>query len=228
MTTFQNKTFTSEDIAVDNNRYDDCTFDSCTLIFEGGTPPVFNRCTFQAIKIQLKGSAAQTTAYLNSLADTLPADVETVLDEVRSGLFLLPAKPGDYDKVITGEHTGRLVFYAAAITLAFLWLFGIYVYGSITQPTNTLAENEPLITEISFDLIPALPDTLGEAYDLLRDEQIANIEGFRWIDREAGIASIPVEDAYDILIEQGFPGAEASEMQADDTDDDNSDDGDTS
>lgn len=108
----------------------------------------------------------------------------------------------------TGEHYGKLALYALALIAVVVWIFGLYVYGFIIQPMDALASNplEPLVSEVSFDLIPALPDTLAEAYDVLRDEQIARIESFQWVDQAAGIASIPVEDAFEILIEQQSAG----------------------
>lgn len=100
----------------------------------------------------------------------------------------------------TGDHYGRLALYVLPLLAIFIWLMATYIYGFITQPLNTLAEGKPLVREVPDSQIPVLPDDLAQEYDAIRADQLAQISNFRWIDQSAGIGSIPVEDAYDILI----------------------------
>lgn len=205
MTTFLNERFTNQVMTVDGHDYTGCSFVGCTLVFEGGKPPVFTNCTFEAIKVQLKGTAAQTTNYLNVLYRSgLPQNVETVLSAVESGAPFRPVRPAPPPAINTGNHYGRLALYAVAFGLVFLWLFGMYLYGYIIGPNNALLNNptEPLTSEVNFNQIPALPDTLAAEYDALKAAQLEQISTFGWIDQAAGIGRIPVEDAYQVLIAQ--------------------------
>jgi hypothetical protein len=102
--------------------------------------------------------------------------------------------------IYTGDHYGRLALYALPLIAIFIWLLATYVYGFVTQPLNTLAEGKPLVREVPDSQIPVLPDDLAAEYDAIRAGQLAQISNFQWVDQAAGIGSIPVEDAYDILI----------------------------
>lgn len=205
MTTFKNKTFKNDEIVVDGNEYIDCRFDNCVLVFEGGEPPVFSGCRFSNIKIQLQGDASRTTSYLNKLFNNgLPAEVEQVLDDVKTGFIALPDEPLDCAPVNHGQNYRTLALYAAGFTAVAVWLFGLYLFAYIIQPLNQLENNptQPLRTEISFDLIPALPDNLAESYDLLREQQLDRLDSFEWVDRQAGVASIPIDQAIDVMLEE--------------------------
>ena len=58
MPTVEGKTFTEEYVYVDFNRYNNCTFIKCTLIFEFGVCS-FTHCTFDGCKFDAKqGSPA--------------------------------------------------------------------------------------------------------------------------------------------------------------------------
>lgn len=206
MTTFTNKRFKNDEIVVDGNEYIDCRFDNCVLIFEGGEPPIFKGCSFASIKIQLQGEASRTTSYLNKLFNNgLPDEVEQVLDDVKTGFITLPADPLPCPPQNTGNHYGRLAAYAAGITLVVVWLFALYLFAYIIQPLDRLENRptEPLRTEISFDLIPALPENLANSYDILRQQQLDQLDTFEWVDREGGVASIPIDDAIEVMLEEG-------------------------
>lgn len=203
--TYENERFINQEITVDGNIYDNCHFENCVLMFEGGDNPVFNNCTFQNIKVQLKGQAAQTANYLSSLmASGLPQQVETVLGDVRSGFMLLPDRPSPPPAVNTGTHYGRLAIYAGFAVIFVLWFFGMYVYSSVARPYWQLEDGKPLIREVSFDLIPALPDSLSAEYDRIRDEQLAQLSQIG-VNDEGGV-TIPVDDAVEqMLANGGFP-----------------------
>ena len=44
----------------------------------------------------------------------------------------------------------------------------------------------------------------------LRAKQKALLEGYGWVNKEAGIARIPIEDAMRIVVERGLPAREAA------------------
>ncbi len=126
-----------------------------------------------------------------------------MLSNVQSGRTNASPTPDPCPPEYTGEHYGKLGLYALAIFLVIAWFFGMYVYGFIIGPNNALVNNptEPLTTQVDFALIPALPDTLTAEYDALRAQQLAEVNGFQWVDQSAGIARIPVGEAYQRLLE---------------------------
>ena len=203
--TYENERFINQELTVDGNIYNNCHFENCVLMFQGGDNPVFNNCTFQNIKVQLKGQAAQTANYLSSLMSSgLPQQVENVLGDVRSGFMLLPDRPSPPPAVNTGTHYGRLALYAGIAGIFVLWFFGMYVYSSVARPYWQLQDGEPLIREVSFDLIPALPDSLSAEYDRIRDEQLAQLSQIG-VSEEGGV-TIPVNDAIEQMLASGaFP-----------------------
>lgn len=207
MATFQNQRFENQDVAVDGNQYTGCAFDGCILIFEGGDVPVFNRCTFRNIKIQLKGDAAQTTNYLSVLHTSgLPEAVEHVLSDVQSGIPLLPDRPAPPPSLNTGGGQSGMLIGAGVIAIIAGWLFALYLFSWILQPMATLESGNFLETEISFDLIPVLPDTLADAYELMKDNQLEQLTVVEAIEGSEGVARIPIEDAYAIMLAEGmFP-----------------------
>ena len=44
----------------------------------------------------------------------------------------------------------------------------------------------------------------------LRAKQKALLEGYGWVNKEAGIARIPIEDAMKIVVQRGLPAREAA------------------
>lgn len=208
MAVFERERFADQEIVVDGNQYEACTFTNCVLVFEGGEPPLFERCTFRTIKIELRGAAARTTNYLNALFTSgMPDEVESVLVDIKTGMVDLPDIPAPCDAASNGDNFGRVGAYALVILVVVLWLFGMHVWGFIYQPNNTLNDGDFLRTEIDFDQVPALPASLAAQYDGLKDEQLANIELLQWENQMEGIAIIPVDQAMSILLEQGFPEA---------------------
>lgn len=205
MTAFENKQFKQVEVEVDGNTYTNCVFDNAVLVFAGGEPPTFTRCTFRSIKIELKGAAAQTTQYLRQLyANDMPDAVEDVLGDVQEGFVLLPDHPDDCPPINRGEHYGRLGLIALALTAFVVWLGGMYVYGFVLGPLNTLENGEPLIREVSFDVIPRLPDQLAVEYDRLVETQLNRLESDE-INEQTGNARVTIDTAIDVLLERGFP-----------------------
>jgi len=117
----------------------------------------------------------------------------------------LPDRPEPCPSLNAGHNNTRTWVILGFIVLAIAWFFAIHVYGMIINPYNRLANGEFLRSEVTFDLIPALPDTLAESYELLNDGQREKLVGYGWVDEDSGIAWIPVEDAFEALLTEGFP-----------------------
>jgi hypothetical protein len=102
--------------------------------------------------------------------------------------------------------TGLAVI-ALAAHLFLWWLFGVYERqqnGRQTQAFPIVAGQE--------NRRPPAPRLQDNPQQELRDLQIKQrgaLEGYGWVDKEAGIARIPIEDAMKIVIERGLPVREA-------------------
>jgi len=224
MTMFQKQRFENEEVMVDGNSYAQCIFDGSILVFSGGTPPTFERCQFKNIKIELRGEAANTTAYLGSLFQAgLPDDVDTVLNKVEAGVMNLPDRPNPPPLENTGQNFAQLGVIAGVIAVACIWFIGMYTWGTVLGPMQTLDNGGFLRTEVDFALIPRLPDGLAVEYDNVRDAQLARIDQFAFASTDGDVA-IPIDDAIAFMLENdGFPvGSEVATDEADEPDSDES------
>ncbi|NDJ59787.1 MAG: hypothetical protein GYB67_01610 [Chloroflexi bacterium] len=214
MANFLRERFADTEISVDGNQYEACTFTNVTLLFGGGEPPSFARCTFTNVRVQLTGQAAETTTYLNALYRSGATQaVDMALERAERGFFLLPEHPEPCPALNEGNHYGRLAIYAGVVALVVGWYFIIYLVGYFIQPYAILDADpaEPVISEVSFDLIPSLPDDLAATYDMMRDTQLAQLAVYEFItdteelgNREFGVVRIPIDAAFDVLLDPNY------------------------
>lgn len=217
MATFQNKSFTNQTVLVDGNRYELCSFSNCSLVYQGGELPTFDRCMFRAGTIQLDGAAYQTVKYLNGLyRGGLAASVDAVLKEVQRGNEQLAERPAAPPAEYTGTNFGQLGRIAAVAAVITILLSAALWYGGLEYPQNIALEAEParpLSEQISLSIMPALPDELGDAYDALRADQTERLNDIGWIDRGAGIVRLPIDTAMGVMAAQGAPTWAAAEAE---------------
>ncbi len=64
---FQGKRFFKESIHLDNNQFYDCIFDSCFLVYRGGTPPNIMKCSFTNTFFRFTGAAANTLSLMATM-----------------------------------------------------------------------------------------------------------------------------------------------------------------
>jgi hypothetical protein len=57
---------------------------------------------------------------------------------------------------------------------------------------------------------PRLQDNPQQDLQDLRTKQKAILEGYGWVDKEGGVARIPIEDAMKMVVERGVPVREAA------------------
>ncbi len=57
---FEGKKFFNSPIALDNNQFYECAFDSCVLVYRGGIPPNIAKCSFKNTFFGFSGPAANT------------------------------------------------------------------------------------------------------------------------------------------------------------------------
>ncbi|MEL6306655.1 MAG: hypothetical protein AAFR81_10705 [Chloroflexota bacterium] len=201
MTMFQKQRFENQEVMVDGNSYAQCIFDGSILVFSGGTPPTFERCQFKNIKIELRGEAANTTEYLGSLFQAgMPSDVDTVLNKVESGVMNLPDRPNPPPLENTGENFAQLGVVGGVIAVICIWFVGMYAWGTVLGPMQTLNDGGFLRTEVDFALIPRLPDDLAVEYDTIRDAQLARIDQYAFASTD-GDVTIPIDEAIAFMLE---------------------------
>lgn len=205
MAMFENETFTGQSIVVDGNRYEACTFTNCTLIYQGGERPVFARCAFPGSNIQLEGAASSTVRYLRTLSQAgLSVKVQDVLGSVRGGSYGQVYVPQAGGSIHTGTNYRQMALLTAALVALTVFILGMFWYGYMYDPqANVLmADTEaPLRSGIPLDIMPALPQELSDAYDLAKENQLAQLDGFQWVDRGAGIVGVPIDVAIELLVQ---------------------------
>ncbi len=206
MTTFRNETFIRKEIVLDGNRYERCAFVQCLLIFRGTEPPALIRCKFRKTDIRLEGAALNTTRYLRQLKQAgLHVATEKVLTSLVDGVLPLTQRPAPPPKLHTGTHYRQLGVWALSLTAITVLLIAALWYGLIVYPESVLARTpaRPLAATPLYRAMPALPDTLKAAYDEVVSLQKAQLTELGWVDEANGIATIPLDDAFIILLERG-------------------------
>jgi hypothetical protein len=206
----ENQTFRNQEVVIDGNEYQRCNFENCTLIYQGGEPPTFTRCTFRGGSISLDGSALNTMRYMSGLYQGgLTRPVGRTLESIRKGNLPLANRPADCPPENTGRNFVQIfawqgVFVVIALLLAFGYWWG-YVYQPLFLTLGDTDDVRPLEEQLPLEAMPALPDTLAVAYDDLKAEQMAQITSYRWLDEGEGVVAIPLDRAIDIVLEEGLP-----------------------
>jgi len=78
--------FAGERVVIDGNHFEDCTFDTCTLIYRGGVPPNFLRCDFAAPRFVFEEAAQSTLQLMSAIYNGIDERiVEKTFDEIRKG-----------------------------------------------------------------------------------------------------------------------------------------------
>lgn len=209
MAVYERQTFTNEEIVLDGNRYVGCVFNRCVLIYTGGELPNLERCKFNSTRIQLDGAAQQTLSYMRMLSSAgLFNNVNGVIKSVKTGDMPIPSRPQPCDTRDTGSNYRQLGIAAGVLTLiGILLLLGMW-YGFLYYPSEVVLggeETRPLEAQIPLDVMPALPDNLADAYDLHNEGQSDMLSSYGWTDEENGIAHIPIEAAFEIIVQDGPP-----------------------
>ena len=101
-----------------------------------------------------------------------------------------------------------LVVVAAVIHVFLWWLLGLY------ERQNERAQTQvyPLAAGQQDRLPPSPRFQENPQQDLqeLRAKQKALLEGYGWVNKEAGVARIPIEEAMKMVVERGLPTREAA------------------
>ena len=84
--TVSNREFAGERLIIDGKHFEDCTFETCTLVFRGGTPPNFVRCDFAAPQFAFEAAAKNTVQLMSAIHNGIdPRIIERTFDVIRDG-----------------------------------------------------------------------------------------------------------------------------------------------
>ncbi|MEO0565618.1 MAG: hypothetical protein AAF125_26155 [Chloroflexota bacterium] len=103
-----------------------------------------------------------------------------------------------------GLNFGELFVYSLVAVLITAIIVGFTWYGLYWYPLSVV-EERPLVEEVPLEIMPRLPSTLEEAYDIYTDGEVGRLSSFGYIDEDAGIVHIPVAEAERLLLDEGFP-----------------------
>lgn len=79
--------FTGERLVIDGKHFEDCRFETCTLVFKGGTPPHFIRCEFAAPQFAFEEAAQNTVQLMSAIYNGIdPRIIERTFDVIRDGI----------------------------------------------------------------------------------------------------------------------------------------------
>jgi hypothetical protein len=65
----RNQEFTDDTVEIDGNRFEDCTFKKCRMVFRAREPVGFIGCTFTDVTWHFEDAAGMTTAFMRLLSD---------------------------------------------------------------------------------------------------------------------------------------------------------------
>ena len=97
-----------------------------------------------------------------------------------------------------------LVVLAIVIIVAGLVCWGMFHYFSANE-MNQPATESPFSGERQLPLGPRLQVEPREDWLKFREEQQKSLETFEWVNRSAGTARVPIEDAMQLLVKKGVP-----------------------
>ena len=110
-------------------------------------------------------------------------------------------------RAILGFGIGLLV--VAVVVHVFLWwLLGVYK----RQAERSQTQVYPLAAGQQEQLppVPRFQENPQQDMRELRAKQKALLEGYGWVNRDAGVARIPIEEAMRMVVERGLPTREAA------------------
>jgi hypothetical protein len=103
---------------------------------------------------------------------------------------------------------GALLAVALVVHLFLFWLQGFY--ATRTERAETTLYPMAAGQQDQLPPQPRLQENPQQELQDLRAKQEALLTGYGWVNKEAGIARIPIEDAMRIVVERGLPSREAA------------------
>jgi hypothetical protein len=80
------KDFTGTRLLLDGKHFEDCSFETCTLVYQGGVPPNFVRCDFAAPQFAFEEAAKHTVQLMSAIYNGIDKRIiERTFEEIRKG-----------------------------------------------------------------------------------------------------------------------------------------------
>lgn len=78
--------YSNERIVIDGKHFEDCSFETCTLVYRGGVPPNFVQCDFAAPRFVFEEAAQNTIQLMSAIYSGIDKRIiEKTFDEIRKG-----------------------------------------------------------------------------------------------------------------------------------------------
>lgn len=78
--------FEGERLVIDGKHFENCHFETCTLVYRGGVPPNFVRCDFAAPHFVFEDAAQSTLQLMGAIYNGIDERIiEKTFDEIRKG-----------------------------------------------------------------------------------------------------------------------------------------------
>lgn len=85
-TPVRNQHFSGERVVLDGKHFEDCTFETCDLVYRGGVPPNFVRSDFSAPRFVFEDAAQSTIQLMSAIYNGIDQRIiEKTFDEIRAG-----------------------------------------------------------------------------------------------------------------------------------------------
>lgn len=100
---------------------------------------------------------------------------------------------------------------AAVALIVHVFLF--WLQGSYSRQTERAQSIVYPMAAGQQDRLPPFPrlqDNPQQELRDLREKQLSQLTGYGWVNKEAGVARIPIEEAMKIIVQRGLPSREAS------------------
>jgi hypothetical protein len=75
--------FTGARINIDSQRFEDCAFDNCAIVYSGTGPYQLKGCTFTNCSFGFEGPAAMTVQFMTDFYKIAPQMIEATFDKIR-------------------------------------------------------------------------------------------------------------------------------------------------
>ncbi len=78
--------FSRTRVNIDSQRFEDCVFDDCAIVFSASGPYQLSGCTFNNCSFTFEGPAAATVQFMTAVYKIAPQMIEGTFDKIRLGM----------------------------------------------------------------------------------------------------------------------------------------------
>ena len=121
-----------------------------------------------------------------------------------------PTPPGakyEHTDIDSGIGYKFALWLAVAMLLSFAIVFGTFkIFDRQENSADTAGQRYPMAAEYQRAApTPSLQTQPFRDLYLLRDDEAKKLHSYGWVDKEGGVARIPVDRAMELMLQRGFP-----------------------